>query len=478
MKNFKIRFIVSVLMTVCVLTACSKPSNPAATGTDEKKEDEAFNSSQSDFSETEEAEIPEMPFYRNTDELKDISDMNILFAPWDSAEINHDNPRIDYTQEEAAELINKMPNLTASDGIHVNAPKSIDHVSTFYLGGIEPLPVEEGIENFKEAFSYLFPGHEFDEECFYYNGGSSDIEYETDEKGNITKISRFFNKIKDKYQQLVSGEEEMMLFIYNEDFSDKKDKVNLVARSPFGNDISIVNKGVANRIAQNNDYTKVDELFYASSYFRFVKSCDPDSEEKVKLLNGEISVKDAAAFYEEYINNIPCYINQFFTMNVNKVDIYNVNDDLNCLYFTTSAKYNSIPFDGAESFATGERTQRTPKYLGYGHMISTDDVDGFYGAFKLDTVVDETQYKEHVSLKRALEIVSEEMTGHIDFKVESVRFVYCFNDSISGYNFSEVRRPTFPAWKMELYNENDGLEYTCYVNALSEDYKCYYLQKY
>ena len=478
MKNLKKRVVLLALIISCALTACSKPSNPAATGTEEKKEDEAFNSSQSDFSETEETTVPASTDYAPIYETEDISDMNILFAPSDSAEINHDNPRIDYTQEEAAELINKMPNLTASNGIHVNAPKSIDHVSTFYLGGIEPLPVEEGIENFKEAFSYLFPGHEFDEECFFYNGGSSDSEYERDEKGNTTKVIRYFNKIKDKYQQLVSGEEEMMLFIYNERFTDKKDKVNLVARSPFGNDISIVNKGVANRIAQNNEYAKVDEHFTPSSNFRFIKSCSPDSEEKVKLLNGEISVKDAAAFYEEYINNIPCYIDQFLTMSVNKVEIYEVNDKLNCLNFVTSPQYDSIPFGGVESFGTGEKSQRYYLHLGYGHMISTDDVDGFYGAFKMETVVDETQYKEHVSLERALEIVSEEMTGHIDFKVESVRFVYCFNESISGYNFSETREPVFPAWKMELYNENDGLEYTCYVNALSEDYKCYYLQKY
>ena len=58
MKNFKKHIIISALIISCALTACSKPSNPAATGTDEKKEDEAFNSSQSDFSEAEETTVP------------------------------------------------------------------------------------------------------------------------------------------------------------------------------------------------------------------------------------------------------------------------------------------------------------------------------------------------------------------------------------------------------------------------------------
>ena len=54
MKNLKKLIIISVLIISCALTACSKPSNPAVTGADEKTEGEVFNSSQSDFSDTEE----------------------------------------------------------------------------------------------------------------------------------------------------------------------------------------------------------------------------------------------------------------------------------------------------------------------------------------------------------------------------------------------------------------------------------------
>lgn len=475
MKNLKKYAITLTLIISCVLTACSKSeSDPADTG--EAGGNDTFDSSQSVPSNEEKGSDNSI----STDEVfehpEDISDMNILFSPSDSSQINHDNPRIDYTKEEAAELINKMPNLTASDKLHIYAPKSIDHVSTFYLGGIEPLPFEEGVENFKSAFSYLFPGHEFDYDCFFYNGGSSVIEFEYDDKGNDIGYKKYFNKINDKYEQLASGEEEMMLFIYSEELTDKKDRVNLVARSPFGNDISIVNKGVANRIAAGNDTTKVDEQFSPGSYFKFVKDCDPDSEEKVKLLDGEISVKDAVAFYENYINNIPYYYGDpNCTVSVNLVEIYSVNKDLDCLFFITSPEYDSIPFGGVESYATGEIKQRNNLHMGLGHMISTNDVDGFYGAFKCEPVTEETQYKEHVSLERALEIISEEMTQHIDFKVESIRFVYCFNDSLNGYDFDDVKHPVYPSWKVELYNENDGLEYTCYVNALSEDYECLYL---
>ena len=54
MKNLKKLIIISVFIISCALTACSRPSNPAVTGADEKTEGEVFNSSQSDFSDTEE----------------------------------------------------------------------------------------------------------------------------------------------------------------------------------------------------------------------------------------------------------------------------------------------------------------------------------------------------------------------------------------------------------------------------------------
>lgn len=398
--------------------------------------------------------------------LDSISGMPILFSPTDPSEITHDNPRTDYTVEEASQLIGKMPNLTASSKLHIFAPKSIDHVSAFYRSHTDPLPFEEGLGNFISTFAYLFPGHEFDADCLFYSDGSSDIEN-----------NKYFNKVKDKYIELANGEEEMMFFIYSEQFSGKENKVNFVARSPFGNDISIVNKGEANRVAAGRDTALANELFVVADYFQYVKSCSPDSEEKVKLLDGEISVKDAVKFYEDYINNIPCAIKQSFTISVNKVDIHQVSDDLYCLSFITSPEYDGIPFAGTESYASGKIKARYNLDLGYGHMIRTDDVDGFYGTFKTYTAIDEVQYKDHVSLERALEIVSSKMSQPIKintdsvFKVDSIQLVYVFDNNVGSGGFSESRYPVSPAWKIELYSKSDGLEYTCYVNALTESFE-------
>lgn len=202
---------------------------------------------------------------------------------------------------------------------------------------------------------------------------------------------------------------------------------------------------------RQRDTALADELFVAGDYFHYVKSCSPDSKEKVKLLDGEISVKDAVKFYENYINNIPCTIKQVITISVNKVDIYHVRGDLYCLSFVTSPKYDGIPFAGTESYASGKVKERYNLDLGYGHMIRTDDVDGFYGTFKTYTVIDEIQYKDYVSLERALEIVSEKMTQPIRintdsiFKVDSVRLVYVFDNNVGSSGFSGSRYTVSPA---------------------------------
>lgn len=81
----------------------------------------------------------------------------------------HNNVRIDYTNEEVIEII-ESTRFKASEDIFTDVPKSIDHVSTFYCGTTAQLSVKDSVENFRAAFSYLFPNHEFDEDCFFTSG--------------------------------------------------------------------------------------------------------------------------------------------------------------------------------------------------------------------------------------------------------------------------------------------------------------------
>lgn len=121
MKNLKKYAITLTLIISCVLTACSRSeSDPTDTG--EAIGNETFDSSQSvpSDTETEANSNDDQPSDEVFGNPGDISDMNILFSPSDPSQINHDNPRVDYTKEEAAdelkERVTKVENNQVSTG--------------------------------------------------------------------------------------------------------------------------------------------------------------------------------------------------------------------------------------------------------------------------------------------------------------------------------------------------------------------------
>lgn len=377
--------------------------------------------------------------------------------------IEHNNPKINYTKEEIIDIVNENSKFKASEDIIADVPKSIGHVSSFYCGTTPQLSAKEGIEDFRAAFSCLFPNHEFDENCFYYVGPNSTIENEGDN----------YKTVGEKYDELISGEEEAYLFFYNESGTDKEERVALTLRSPFGSDITTVNKGQAHKIAYQMGLTSSygSDIFTPSRYFTYVGSYSPDSEEVFKLSDREISIKDAVAFFENYVNNLPCSITSYFSVHVNDVQVYKVKDDLYCYNYTTSKIYDRIPFDYAVSGSHGGRGNRD---LGIGEMIKSDDVDFIYGTFKTATVMEEKQYTEIIPFEKAVTITSDKMTDYVDFEVKSAQLVYCTDDDVGGSGrLGETRNPVFPAWKLTLYNPNDNCNYSCYVNVLNGEFESY-----
>ena len=63
-------------------------------------------------------------------------------------------------------------------------------------------------------------------------------------------------------------------------------------------------------------------------YYECVSSLFPDSTESFTLLDGkEISIKDAVAFYENYINSIPVTEPPVFKIHVDQVDVFRLDDE-------------------------------------------------------------------------------------------------------------------------------------------------------
>ncbi|MCH5200114.1 MAG: hypothetical protein J1F60_04055 [Oscillospiraceae bacterium] len=402
-------------------------------------------------------------------------DFESVPAPEKSIPPSGNNSITKYTSEEVSGIINGTQKLTAANSLYVDAPKSIDHVSSFYSGTTAMLPPKDGIENFLSMFKYLFPDHEFDESCFYYVGGSSTIEYDKDtwQAGEPEPvITKFFNTVGEKYDELVNGEEELLYFYYSEELMPREHSVEATLRSPFGSDICMVNKGVCEKIAAESNGEETyfaHEHVFASSYFEYVDSFYPDSGEVFKLLDREISIKDAVAFFEDYMNTLPSVITTSYLIHVNKVNVYKVRDDLCCYEYIYSRMYDGVPFDYV---VNGSRNVRDNADMAFGGMIKSDDVDYFYGAFRTATVLDETVHSEIIPLYEAVMITADSLTDYVDFEVISVQFLYCC-DKMIGYALGEAKNFVFPAWKLILHNSNDDKDYICYVNALDGKFEYY-----
>lgn len=385
--------------------------------------------------------------------------------PANSGALNHDNPRVDYTSEEIAAIIDKMPNLKISDELFfADVPKEIDHVSTFYCGTTAQLTPEESLDEFIEVFEYLFPNHEMDKDCLYYYGIFDD---HSDDRLHLLYENN-------NYELYMKGILENYYFYYSEEGKESESSVQASIRSPFGSDICMFNKGVCNKIAANQNGRAeyyAYEHFLPAEYFEYVGDFCPDSGKTFPLIGGEISIKDAVDFFEEYIGDLPCRIDPYYSIHVNSVQVYKVREDLYCYYFVTSKSYDGIAFDSVDS---GNRGGRNNRDLGFGVVVKTDDVDHIYASFKTATVMEEEQFTDIIPFENAVKTVSEKMTDYTDFVVEFAKLVYCTGDNISGsWQLGETKQPVFPAWKFLLFNPNDNVYYTCYVNALDGSFEYY-----
>ena len=383
--------------------------------------------------------------------------------------INHDNPREYFTAEEAAEIIDRSENMKVSDEyFYALVPKSIDHVSEFYVSSGVPLSRQEALDEFISVFEYLFPGKELNKKCLYYMVSLPDDPNVNDVDGMSEEYlaalglhpiydEKIYNGYMDGTLGTLNG---TSFFVYLEELYPNENSVSLTMRSPFGNDLCYFNKGVAQKLFEKrpdgNSEFSAWQHFYPDedTYFKYLDRFTPDSEEKFMLLDKEISIKDAAKNFEDYIASIPCASESVYGLRVNKAYVYEA-DGTHYLSFDALPVYDGIPLD------TGT----------LGGMIKSDDVEYVYGTYRARRVLEETPHSEILPFEQAVGIASEKMTAYVDFKVEEAELVYRVGANVSGSMLlGETKQPAVPSWMFRLHNPNDSMYYYAYVNALTGDF--------
>lgn len=384
--------------------------------------------------------------------------------------VRHENPRVDFTKEEVREIIEQYSNINVSDDyFYASVPKKIDHVSEFYNSTSFQLPPQENYDEYKRIFEYLFPGHELDMTCLYYNSHMDDNDEADHKLSDENNLEAFLNG---KYEQ-----SRYMRFLYYDECENlKENSVSMYYRSPFGNDYCVFNKGVCNKFTAG---LRGEDKYYAYEQFRlndpdfnfeYVGSYPPDSEAAFKLLDDkEITIKDAVSFFEHYIASIPSAEQPVFGIHVNTAYVYRLDEEHYGFEFINSRIYDGIHFNYTWDDCTIDGINRD---MSYGIMVKSDDVDHVYAPFNAYKAYDEVKHTDIVPFKDAVKTVSEKMTDYVGFEVTRAELLFRQKPNAGESDqVGETRYPTYPSWKLTMRNPNDNLTYVAYVNALTGEFE-------
>lgn len=377
-------------------------------------------------------------------------------------------------KEEAIEVINRNPNMTADDSFEVGITPNIDKISSFVLHYAPRQSNKDFYDDFLSMYEYLFPDHELNNDYFLYYGKNSYVEFDDD--GNMTSDLK---KANDNYADIISNEEDVLYFLYDESWygaDHTKNQVCAEFTSPICNDLSRFNKGRTAQISQTDISL---ESFNPKYYFESVGKYSPDSSASFMLADKEVPINEAVDYFESYINNLPYPEDPILDMCVVSVDVLKLNDDIYGYCFTTTKRYGGIPFDSMESGTAYSDFKNYSFVLGQGFMVESNDVDYVYGIYRSQTISNFKEYSEMISLENASEIISSSLTQNVVFEVKKAELVYS-EKSVDGLNVDvdDYIQPTAAAWKFTLFNPNDNLTYVCYVDAANgENFRYYTTEK-
>lgn len=110
-------------------------------------------------------------------------------------------------------------------------------------------------------------------------------------------------------------------------------------------------------------------------------------------------------------------------------------------------------------------------------MVRSNDVDIVGAAYSLENACDIKTYTEVISLKNAVEIISNNLSSNVIFNVQSVELIYTSIPKTDENGYIDIEDQSYanaPSWKFTMYNPNDQLTYVCYVDAVNGENFRYY----
>jgi hypothetical protein len=364
----------------------------------------------------------------------------------------------------------ELTNISLADNLTINVPNQLDYMGEFTAAYVPRLSNSDAYEEFKEIFKTIFPGREFNDDYLRYFGENSRI----DENNSQLKT------IKENFDKIMSGEENVLYYLYeDENYEDGNDGCSLEFTSPFGNELVKFSKGKSvklfGKLPEFGEYF-LNESFTPQDNFEYIETLNTDSDKVYKLLDKEISVKDAVDFAEEYLNKFEYSGDVVYDIKAVSVDVYKVDDDCYGYQINTTQNYKGVNFDYIKSGILRSGTDDYDFIIGQSFMVESNDIDLCYGAQRLADIFDEEKITEVVDFSSAIKISSELLSNEVNFELNKIELVYALSKVKEQVaNPEDYRQKISPAWKFTFINPSDGFTYVAFVDAENGENFRYYM---
>ncbi len=371
----------------------------------------------------------------------------------------------------------KYKNLVPDDAMSFYFPETMTEVYELSLEESREITVDEAQPFFSELFDFLLPGRLTEEEKAYEFRVACNEDFHEDKYPySCPTVQEYIQNVEGKR----NGEDDFWILM--------TDTPEWYLAVTLSGEFLGYRDGVAEKY--NGYPVNISGKYFLTDnnpVYKYYGLPDLGSEDTYQLLDGEMSVRDAVASTEAFLNDIAsrglcCADGKAFPVRVMGCLVVDMGDGHYGYSMRVMPEYKGVIF-GANPMKTGDFALHTipvsedsyDNYPGIAYMVQTDKVNGAQDPFMCTNGdVKEVDCSDRIlPLADAAKILSEKLTGHVAFGVESIAFVY--------ESKSVKERPTArsirPCWSFQVRDKVNGSLQFMYVDALNGNCVHMYTQR-
>ena len=205
---------------------------------------------------------------------------------------------------------------------------------------------------------------------------------------------------------------------------------------------------------------------------------DLTSTDTYRLVDGEISIADAAKFAQNYLDELaytPYADANLLKPRIYAVNVFDIGGDCYGYDFMITYEYNEVWFDRYESkkggrgmygYETDYDKRNYGSWMGCIDMIRTDKIHCFADICKPYGVVEVEPTKEIITIGSAADAVSEFYSRYMNFTITEVSMVW-----LDTQKWGAAVQEAYPCWKFKMYA--NGVIYHTFVDVITGEIHLY-----